>query len=230
MSRRAVEAARVLLVDDHPLVRSAVRQAITGPDIEVVGEAGDTAEALELISSLEPDLVLLDLDLPGRSGLELLREIQPRGLAVRIVVLTVSGADRDLVEAVRLGAAGYLTKDITGERLLSLVRAALRGELPLPGPLAAAAINDLVAVADTRSSPIEGIAKLTVREREVLELIAAGATDRAASLELAISVRTVEAHVGSILRRLGARSRAEAARIYRSAKRPRTRLPEPVSD
>ena len=207
--------ARVLLVDDHPLVRAAVRQAISGSDIEVVGDATDCAEALELSESMAPDLILLDLDLPGRSGLEFLREIRPRLPDTRIVVLTVSGADRDLVEAIRLGAAGYLTKDITGDRLLNQVRAAIRGELPLPGPIAAAAISDLAREAESRSDSADRLEALTVREREVLELIAAGDTDRAAAAKLGISARTVEAHVGSILRRVGASNRAEAALRYR---------------
>ena len=212
-------AARVVLVDDHPLVRAAVRQAISGADVEVVGEAGDCAEALELTESERPDLVLLDLDLPGRSGLEYLREIRSRVPGARVVVLTVSGADRDLVEAVRLGAAGYVTKDVTGEALLNLVRAAMRGELPVPGPIPAAAISELAS--GVRSKPMydEAIDSLTVREREVLELISAGDTDRTAAAKLGISTRTVEAHVGSILRRLSARSRAEAARMYRSSAR-----------
>ena len=109
--------ASVILVDDHPLVRAAVRQAISGADIDVIGEAGDCAAALALTESLRPDLVLLDLDLPGRSGLDFLREIRNRDRATRVVVLTVSAADRDLVEAVRLGAAGYVTKDVTGDAL-----------------------------------------------------------------------------------------------------------------
>lgn len=217
MSAAVPRVARVLLVDDHPLVRAAVRQALAGPDLEVVGEASSCTEALDLTEVLRPDLVLLDLDLPGRSGLEYLREIRPRVPTARVVVLTVSGADRDLVEAVRLGAAGYVTKDITGESLLSLVRAALRGELPMPGPIAAAAITELASGRQPEHRKDDRIDALTVREREVLELISAGDTDRAAAAKLGISARTVEAHVGSILRRLDARSRADAARLFRSA-------------
>ena len=218
MTDRAAGIVRVVLVDDHPLVRAAVRQAITGSDVEIVGEAGTYEEAFELAESLRPDLILLDLDLPGRSGLELLRDLRPRLPDTRVVVLTVSAADRDLIEAVRLGAAGYLTKDITGETLLNSVRAAQRGELPLPGPVAAAAINELARGLTTPPAAEGALERLTVREREVLQLIAAGATDRAASATLGISIRTVEAHVGSILRRLGARTRADAARMFRAAR------------
>jgi len=212
----ATTVARVVLVDDHPLVRAAVREAISGGDIEVVGEAGTYDVALRVTETVRPDLVLLDLDLPGRSGLELLDALARRPDPPRIVVLTVSSADHDLVEAVRRGAAGYLTKDVTAEALLRSVRAALRGELPLPGPLAAAAISGLARGLDSAAPAEHGIDALTARERQVLERIADGDTDRVAAEKLAISVRTVEAHVGSILRRLGARSRAEAARMYRA--------------
>lgn len=208
--------ARVLLVDDHPLVRAAVREAISGDDIEVVGEAGTYDVALRVTEAVNPDLVLLDLDLPGRSGLELIDAFAKRPDPPRVVVLTVSSADHDLVEAVRRGAAGYLTKDVDAEALLRSVRAALRGELPLPGPLAAAAISGLARGLDSGGPTEHRIESLTSRERQVLELIANGDTDRVAAEKLSISVRTVEAHVGSILRRLGARSRADAARMYRS--------------
>jgi two-component system nitrate/nitrite response regulator NarL len=210
-------AARIILVDDHPLVRAAVSQALSSPDIAIVGEAGNYQDALEMTERLRPDLVLLDLDLPGRSGLEFLRDIRPRYPDARVVVLTVSAADRDLLEAVRLGAAGYLTKDITGDALLTAVRAAQRGELSLPERLAAAGIGEPAGDAGLSAAPGGPLEALTGRERQVLALISAGETDRSAAIQLGISVRTVEAHVGSILRRLGARSRADAARIYRSA-------------
>jgi two-component system nitrate/nitrite response regulator NarL len=211
----ASAVARVLLVDDHPLVRAAVRQAISGQDLDVVGEAGEYTTALELTDSLRPDLILLDLDLPGRSGLEFLREVRAREPDARVVVLTVSASDRDLVDAIALGAAGYVTKDVTAEALRESVRSALRGELPLPGHLAAAAISELARGGE--GTPAPRLDRLTVREREVLRLIADGATDRVAAARLAISVRTVEAHVGNILRKLGAGSRADAARMYRRA-------------
>jgi len=212
----ATAVARVVLVDDHPLVRAAVREAIAGEDIAVVGEAGTYDVALGVIEAVRPDLVLLDLDLPGRSGLELLDALLRRPDPPRIVVLTVSSADHDLVEAVRRGAAGYLTKDVTPEALLRSVRGALRGELPLPGPLVAAAISGLARGLDSGVAGEHGLEALTARERQVMERIAGGDTDRVAAEKLGISVRTVEAHVGSILRRLGARSRAEAAQLYRA--------------
>lgn len=216
--------ARVLLVDDHPLVRTAVRQAIDADDIDVVGEAGTAEEALEMTERLRPDLVLLDLDLPDRSGLAYLRDVRPGQPDLQVVVLTVSDADRDLIEAIDLGAVGYLTKDVSPTALLESVRAARAGGLPLPRRLGTSLISRLAgdgsrAEAEAADDATAGAAieRLTPRERQVLELIADGRTDRQASEALGISVRTVEAHVSSILRALPASNRAEAARRYRAS-------------
>lgn len=224
MSPTAVAPARVLLVDDHPLVRGAVRQAISADDIEVVGEAGTAEAAMQLASTLHPDLVLLDLDLPDRSGLSFLRDVHESQPELQVVVLTVSDADRDLIEAIDLGAVGYLTKDVAPDSLLRSVRAARAGDLPLPRRLATSVISRLADEPNTPSSqdaPSNATAameRLTPRERQILALIADGRTDREAAQELSISVRTVEAHVGSILRALPARNRAEAARCYRASR------------
>jgi DNA-binding NarL/FixJ family response regulator len=212
----ATAVTRVLLVDDHPLVRAAVRQAITAEDIEVVGEAATCERALEATDELRPDVVLLDLDLPDRSGLEYLRAVRGRMPEMLVVVLTVSAADRDLVEALRSGAAGYLTKDVAPEDIGRALRDARRGELPIPGRLAATTIQSLAGPARDPSST--HLQRLTDREREVLALISEGRTDRQTADAMGISIRTVEAHVGSILRRTGARNRAEASAMYRSAR------------
>ena len=208
---------RVLLVDDHPLVRAAVRQAVSAADIEVVGEAATYESAMRATEQLRPDVVLLDLDLPDRSGLDYLRTMHARMPELLVVVLTVSAADRDLVEALRLGAAGYLTKDVAPEDIGRALRDAQRGELPIPGRLAASTIQAL-AGATVEGVPSSQVQRLTDREREVLALISQGRTDRQTADELGISIRTVEAHVGSILRRTGARNRAEASAMYRSGR------------
>lgn len=208
---------RVMLVDDHALVRAAVRQALTAPDIEVVGEAATADEALLLVPQLRPDLLLLDINLPGTDGLRLLRELGPRLPEMRIVMLTVSASKRDLLEAMRNGAAGYLTKDLGPEALQRAVRGIRAGDLPMSRGMAAEVVRTLAG--DRRRTGAaratdDPFADLSDREREVLRHLADGLTDREIATRLGISPRTVETHVGSVLHKLGVRNRAQAARRY----------------
>jgi two-component system nitrate/nitrite response regulator NarL len=207
---------RVLLVDDHGFVRSAIRQALTAPDIDVVGEAATAEDALRLVPELRPDVCILDIDLPGMSGLRLLRELRPRVPDTQFVMLTVSTSQADLLEAVRLGAAGYLMKDLDADALLRAIRGVRDGDLAMPRRLALRTIRALVEGSGRRSSekgrtPLKA---LSHREVEILRLLADGLTDREISETLTISIRTVETHVSNILRKLDVRNRAEAARLY----------------
>ncbi len=208
-----------MLVDDHALVRAAIRQAITAPDVETVAEAATAEEALRLAPQLQPDVLLVDIDLPGMNGLHLVRELATRLPDTRIVILTVSTSERDLLDAMRFGASGYVTKDLSPEALLRTVRGAHAGELAIPRRMAARLVGRLLA--STHHAPAvaddPALATLSAREQEVLRLLAGGLTDRAIAEALTISPRTVESHVGSILGKLGVRNRADAARRYRES-------------
>jgi DNA-binding NarL/FixJ family response regulator len=207
----------VVLVDDHALVRSAVRQALTSDDIQVVGEASTAEEALSLVPSLAPDVLLLDLNLPGSSGLGLLRELAPRLPDTKIVMLTISDDRRDLLDAVRNGAAGYLTKDLSPDALQRAVRGIRSGDLAMSRSMAAEVIQHLASATNRPSGAdaSDGLPGISPREEEVLTLLADGMTDREIAERLGISPRTVETHVGSLLNKLGVRNRAQAARRFR---------------
>lgn len=208
-----------MIVDDHPLVRSAVRQALGVPGIEVVGEAASAEEALELAPQLRPDVLLLDIELPGMDGVGLVRELAPRLSGTRIVMLTASHEDRHVLEAMRFGAVGYLTKDLSVDGLARAVRAAYEGELAMSHRTAAHLVQRLVEISRPGAAvpgPADpALDTLTPRECEVLQRLAEGLTDHEIAEALTLSPRTVEMHVSSILRKLGARNRAEAARRYR---------------
>ena len=210
---------RVMLVDDHALVRSAVRQAISAPDVELVGEAANAQEAMALAPILRPDVLLLDIDLPGMNGIQLVQELGPRLPNTKIVMLTVSSSERDLLEAVARGAAGYLTKDLSPEALLRSLRGTQRGELAMSRRFAARALR-YFADAARRGRQVSGaegdlMLGLSPRENDVLAMLADGLTDREIADALTISPRTVETHVSNILHKLGVRNRAEAAQRYR---------------
>jgi two-component system response regulator DevR len=213
---------RVMLVDDHALVRSAVRQALAAPDIEIVGEAATAGETLLLAPQLQPDVLLLDINLPGTDGLRLVRELAPRLPDTKIVMLTVSAARRDLIDAVRAGAAGYLTKDLSPEALQRAVRGVRSGDLAMSRTMAADVIEHLTS-ATRRPGPAgeeSGLADLSAREEEVLHQLSDGLTDRQIADRLSISPRTVETHVANVLRKLGVRNRSQAAVRYRELRGP----------
>lgn len=209
-----------MLVDDHALVRAAVRQALTAPDIEVVGEAATADEALLLAPQLRPDVLLLDLNLPGSGGLHVLRELAPRLPDCLIVMLTISTDRRDLVDAIREGAAGFLTKDLGPDALLRSVRGLRQGEVAMSRAMAAEVIRSLARHSGSSDAgrTDHDLGGLSPREVEVLRQLADGLTDREIGERLGISPRTVETHVGSILHKMAVRNRAEAARRYRAAR------------
>jgi len=215
---QASAAMRVMLVDDHALVRSAVRQAIDAPDVELVGEAATAEDAFALALAVRPDVILLDIDLPGMNGIQMLEELAPRLPETKIVMLTVSDSERDMIEALARGAAGYLTKDLNPEALLRALRGTQQGELAMSRRLAARAMRHFVEAARKgRSGGAGAIEGLSPRENDVLRMLADGLTDKEIAAALVISPRTVETHVSNILHKLSVRKRAEAAQRYRES-------------
>ena len=214
---------RVMLVDDHALVRSAVRGALQAPDLEGVAEASSAEAAFDEAIRTRPEVILLDVDMPGMSGLQLIRELGPRLPDTKIVMLSVSGEDRNVVEAMRHGAAGYLTKDLGPEALQRAVRGIRNGDLAMSRRMAARTLRQFVqGTAHGVQSEETLLGALSSRELEVLAHLSSGLTDREIAEALVISPRTVESHVGSVLRKLGVRNRAEAARTYREEREARS--------
>lgn len=203
------ENCTVLLVDDHPLFRCGVAQLIaTQPDFEVIGEATSAEEGVSLATLLKPDLVLMDVNMHGSSGLQALKQIKDSGLEAQVIMLTVSDTEQDFVTAVRAGAEGYLLKDSEPEEILEKLRQVARGETVFTESL----MNMLVdAMRDGTPTPPASDECLTGRERQILQLIAAGKSNKHIARELSISDGTVKVHVKNLLRKLNLRSRLEAA-------------------
>ena len=213
MNNSAPPPQTVLVVDDHPLFRKGVRQWLAMADgIEVVGEAGNRAEALELTRRFEPDLILLDLNLKGESGLDILTALKEEDPSRRVVMLTVSDAPDDLIGAIRAGADGYLLKDMEPEDLLARVREALSGATVIGEALASRLASALRQEArDSSRAAARELKDLTDRERAVLRCIAEGQSNKLIARALAITEGTVKVHVKHLLKKLGFRSRVEAA-------------------
>ncbi len=210
---------RVVIVDDHPLISSALQAAIEGPTLSVVGSAESADEAIRVVPGLRPDVVLVDIDLPDRSGIALVRELAPRLPDARILMLTVSTAPRDVLDAMRAGASGYLTKGLRPDALIRAIHGAAAGQLAMSRAMAADLVRQLVADGRggrTGGGATTGVEGLTAREAEVLRLVADGLTDGQIAEALSISPRTVETHVSNVLRKLGVRTRAEAGRQFRA--------------
>jgi DNA-binding NarL/FixJ family response regulator len=197
-----VTAIRLLIVDDHPVVRDGLRGMFAGdPGIEVVGEAGDGAEAVALASEREPDVILMDLHMPVTDGVTAICQLAEQGSASRILVLTTYDQDSYVLPAIEAGATGYLLKDAPRDELLRAVRAVAGGDSVLAPSVASRLVQQV------RNPPRE---VLTERELEILALVASGTTNRAIARTLFISEATVKTHLLHIYEKLGAADRAAA--------------------
>lgn len=192
---------RLLIADDHPIVRDGIRGMFAGdPDFEVLGEAADGAQAVELARALNPDVILMDLRMPVMDGVTAIKELVKLSLPARVLVLTTYDTDKDVLPAIEAGATGYLLKDTGREDLVRAVRTAARGEAVLSPSVATRLLGQVRAPADS----------LSARELEVLRLIAQGSTNREAARTLFISEATVKSHVLHIYAKLGVNDRAAA--------------------
>jgi DNA-binding NarL/FixJ family response regulator len=196
------DVIRLLIVDDHPVVRDGLRGMFTGADgFEVVGEAGNGAQGVQLAESLRPDVVLMDLRMPELDGVSAIRRLSERGVPCRVLVLTTYDTDSDVLPAIEAGATGYLLKDAPREELFRAVRSAARGDAVLSPSVASRLMR---RTREPAHEPLSG------RELEVLGLIARGATNREAAGKLFISEATVKSHLLHIYTKLGVKDRAAA--------------------
>jgi len=203
------EATDVLIIDDHPLFRRGVCQLLAlAEGFTIVGEADNGRDGIELAKQLDPDLILLDLNMKGINGLETLRTLRDLGIDARIILLTVSNAPDDLIAAIRAGSDGYILKDNDPEDILRMICDAMQGQTAISPEL-----TNLLAAALREENMAEGRshANLTERETAILKCLAAGMSNKLIARELDIMESTVKVHIRNLLKKLKFRSRVEAA-------------------
>lgn len=203
---------RVLIIDDHTLFRDGLQGLLERHNIDVVGSLGDGHEGIRLAQELKPDIILLDMRMPSLSGLEVLKQLQQNNFEAPIAMLTTSNDERDLVEALRNGAKGYLLKDMDPDDVVAALREIVKGETVVAPNLTQilARVVKGEPILESEPSPIDD---LTPRESEILSLLAEGQSNKVIARNLGISDGTVKLHVKAILRKLNIHSRVEAAVI-----------------
>lgn len=199
----------ILLIDDHPMLRSGVKQLISlEPQLKVIGEASNGQQGIELAEELDPDLILLNLNMPGMNGLETLDQLRTRTLSGRVVVFSVSNHEDDVISALKRGADGYLLKDMEPEDLLRSLHQAAAGQVVISEaltPVLAASLRE------SRPSSERDVQQLTPRECDILKLIAQGLPNKMIARKLTITESTVKVHVKHLLKKMKLKSRVEAA-------------------
>ncbi len=208
---KSLEELRVVLVDDHDLFRTGLRNLLEEQGVDVVAEAPNGQTAIRVVSDLAPDVVIMDLNMPGISGVEATRQLSAVAPLTRVVVLTISADDADVVNAVMAGACGYLLKDSSIQQLVDGIRAAAAGEALISPQIAAKMLQRLRAQSSSRDAEETIKAELSDREIEVLKLIANGKDNAEIARELVISPKTVKNHISNILVKLQIDNRIQAA-------------------
>ncbi len=202
---------RVLVVDDHDLFRTGLRNLLEEQGVEVVGEASDGSQALRMTRELAPDVVVMDLNMPGMSGVEATRQVTSAAPLTRVVVLTISDQDSDVLDAILAGACGYLMKDASIEELMAGIRAASIGESLISSHIAGKVLQRIRATSAQPQIAEQIRSELSDREIEVLKLIANGKDNSMIAAELHISPKTVKNHISNILMKLQIQNRIQAA-------------------
>ncbi|MFH9392576.1 response regulator [Streptomyces sp. NPDC017413] len=209
MTETAARTISLVVVDDHPVVRDGLRGMFAAaPGFEVLGEAANGVDALAVVEALDPDVVLMDLRMPGGGGVAAIAELTRRGARSKVLVLTTYDTDSDTLPAIEAGATGYLLKDAPREELFAAVRAAADGRSVLSPAVASRLMTRVRAPAADPAG-----AALSAREREVLVLVARGTTNREIATELFISEATVKTHLTHVFAKLGAKDRAAAVAV-----------------
>lgn len=199
----------ILLIDDHPMLRNGVKQLISlEPTLRVIGEADDGVTGIKIAEEQDPDLILLDLNMPGMNGFEVLDDLRSRELSGRIILFTVSNYSEDLINALKRGADGYLLKDMEPEKLIVALKEAASGKMVVSPTLATVLAESL---RDNRTSADHNLSSLTPRETRILNLIAQGLLNKLIANKLQITESTVKVHVKHLLKKLNLKSRVEAA-------------------
>ena len=210
-AEKAVDDVRVVVVDDHDLFRTGLRNLLEEQGVNVVGEAANGQTAIRIVSELAPDVVIMDLNMPGLTGVETTRQLSGIAPLARVVVLTISADDDDVMNAVMAGACGYLLKDSSIQELIIGIRAAAAGESLISPQIAAKVLQRLRAQSTSEDAAATIRAELSDREIEVLKLIANGKDNAQIARELFISPKTVKNHISNILMKLQIDNRIQAA-------------------
>jgi len=207
----ATKRTRIVLVDDHVLVRSGMKALLDAePDLEVTGEAGDGAEGVDVALQRHPDVVLMDLAMPGLDGIEATKRILAAGSRARILVVTSHDDDQLVLRALRAGATGFFLKDAAPDRLAEAVRTVAAGDTLLAPPIARRLVERQLGATGTRSALLARFDRLTERERDIVRRLARGLSNAALAKELALSEATIKTHVTRLLNKLDVSSRVQA--------------------